>query len=180
MNDGKSEPKEEDSQKESSSLSKKQDKLEKIEEIIDAIPEPERKEEAQVILREIKERYIERLPQDDPEILKILSESADKEGERKFRYLSQKQKDETDQERAELEFRKIKHANNFSLIKPVVYAVLALLVVCVGVGVWLCANGKETLGASLITGSISSVLSFAAGFGISGKFKDEKKPKSEE
>lgn len=161
---------------EPSSLSKaeKLERLEELEEILDAIPEPEQKEKAQSIWREFT-KIIERPSQLDPENTKIITESIDKDNERKFQYLIQKQKDETTLEQGELEFRKEKHRDGFSLVKPVVYFVLLVVAACLFTGVWLCYIGKETLGASLITGSLTAVLSFAAGFGASNLLKDEKK-----
>jgi len=64
-----------------------------------------------------------------------------------------------------------------SLVKPIVFFVLFVVAICIITGIWLCVNGKETLGASLITGSLTAVLSYAAGFGTSNFFKDEKNNK---
>ena len=159
---------------ESSALSKSNHaKLEKIEEIIDAIPVLEQKEEARSILREFT-KIIERPSQLDAETAKVITSSIDKDNERKFQFLTQKQKDDTELEKEELDFRREKHRNGFALIKPIVFFVLGLVAICIGVGIWLCFIGKETLGASLITGSLTAVLSFAAGFGTSNVFKDEK------
>ena len=160
----------------SSSLSKasKHAQLEKIEEILDAIPVPEQKEEARSILREFT-KIVERPSQVDPITAQIITESLDKDNERKFQYLTQKQKDETELEKEEISFRREKHRDGFSLVRPIVYFVLGLVAICIIVGIWLCLNGQPTLGASLITGSLSSVLSFAAGFGATTFFKDDKK-----
>lgn len=163
---------------ESSSLSQSQAsknaQLEKIEEILDAIPVEEKKEEARSILREFT-KIIERPSQIDPLTARIITTSVDKDNERKFQYLTQKQKDETELEKEEINFRREKHRNGFSLVKPIVFFVLILVAICIIAGIWLCVNGQPTLGASLITGSLSSVLSFAAGFGATTFFKDDKK-----
>jgi F0F1-type ATP synthase assembly protein I len=176
--DNKLESDEEDSldNNESSSLSKaeKHAQLEKIEEIIDAIPVEEKKVEARSILREFT-KIIERPSQLDPATVHIITESLDKDNERKFQYLTQKQKDETEIEKQEIDFRREKHRDGFSLVKPIVFFVLILVAICILTGIWLCVNGQPTLGASLITGSLSAVLSFAAGFGTSTFFKNEKK-----
>ena len=152
--------------------------LEKMEEFIDAIPAEQQKEEARSILREISRDFtqiIERPSQTDPETVKIISDNLDKDNERRFQFLTQKERNNAELEQSELEFRKEKHANSFSLIRPIVVFVLLIVTACLVVGIWLCVIGKETLGASLITGSLSGVLSFAAGFGMSGQFKEEKK-----
>ena len=143
---------------ESSSLSiaEKHAKLEKIEEILDAIPVPEQKEEARSILREFT-KIVERPSQLDPVTAQIITESLDKDNERKFQYLTQKQKDGTELEKEEISFRREKHRDSFSLVKPIVFFVLFVVAICIITGIWLCVNGKETLGASLITGSLTAV-----------------------
>lgn len=157
----------------SSIMAQKQAKLEKFEEIIEAIPVLEQKEEARLILRELT-RVIERPSQLNPETARIITESVDKDNQRKFEYLSQKQKDSTEIEKEELDFRRQKYSDSFSLVKPIVIFVLGIVAVCIFTGIWLSVNGQPTLGASLITGSLSAVLSYAAGFGTSKAFKDDK------
>ena len=104
--------------------------LEKMEEFIDAIPAEQQKEEARSILREISRDFtqiIERPSQTDPETVKIISDNLDKDNERRFQFLTQKERNNAELEQSELEFRKEKHANSFSLIRPIVVFVLLIV-----------------------------------------------------
>ena len=160
---------------ESSALSIPQ--AEAIEEIIESMPTPEKRERARHIIEETFVGLIERSSpnQINPEVAKILADSADRDNDNKFKFLTQKQQDAADAKKRSDEFKITKNRDVFSLIKPVVFAVVFVLLIAMGVGVYLCLNGKETLGASLITGAVTSGLSFVAGLGTANILKDKEK-----
>jgi uncharacterized membrane protein len=173
QNEGSSEKSEE-----SSSLIKTEEVESKIEEIIDAIPE-EKREQARHIFREFRETFvglIDRSPSSklSPEIATILANSADKDNEFRFKYLTQKQTNEADQIEREHTFRCKKHEDRVSIVKPIVWALLLLVIGCTIAGIWLCVKGYETIGAAILSGAWCAVFGYMAGFGTSNFFKDEK------
>lgn len=119
-------------------------------------------------------------PQITPEVARILIESQDKDNKHKFEFLTQKQKDEAEAEKRADDLREkrhdfncTKHNDRFSLIKPVIWIVLLLVVGLTIAGVWLLAIGKEAIGSALLSGLWGAVFGYLAGFGTSNFFKDD-------
>ena len=145
----------------------------KLEQIIEAVP-ADKKESVRHTFQEFF-ALIERSssPHLSPEVARIMVESADRDNENKFKFLTQKQQDDAELEKEELGFRKQKHKDRFSLVKPIIYFVLAFVAILTGLGIYLCVIGKEVLGASLLTGIFSAIFGYLAGVGTSDFFKDE-------
>lgn len=158
---------------ENSDSSDEQDKLEMFEEFIEAIPEPQRQEARSLIQKEFHS-HIERsgISTINPEVAKILVESQDKDNEHKFQFLTQKQKDDADEALRRDTFKEKKHDNHFSLIKPIIFVVLFVVVGSTAIGLYFCYVGKEALGAALLAGIWGAVFGYLAGFGTSNFFKN--------
>ena len=148
---------------------------EAIEEIIEAIPTPEKREQARHLIEETFVGLIERSSsnQINPDVAKILADSADRDNDNKFKFLTQKQQDAATAQQRKDELTAQKHKDRVSIIKPVIVFVMVMVILCLSVGIYLSVTGKETLGASLITGVLTAVLSYLAGVGTSDFFKDK-------
>jgi hypothetical protein len=139
-----------------------------LETIIRDLPAPQ-KEKARETIRELFMGVIERSsgPKLDPETVKVIAASVDKDNERKFQYLSQKQKDQAEQDKLEHTFTVQRHNDRMGLLRPIIYIVIVAVVACMGMGIYFSAEGHEVLGASLLTGAITGVFAFLAGLGTS-------------
>lgn len=169
------EPNQDSSANEESSALSNIPQAEAIEEIIEAIPTPEKREQARHIFEETFVGLIERSAsnQINPEVARILADSADRDNDNKFKFLSQKQQDTAAAQQRKDELTAQKHKDRVSLIRPIIIFVFVMVILCLSVGIYLSVTGKETLGASLITGVLTAVLSYLAGVGTSDFFKDK-------
>jgi hypothetical protein len=154
----------------------------KLAEIMEELP-AEKRELVRHTIQEMFVGIMERSssPQITPEVAKIITESQDKDNEHKFQFLTQKQRDEAEAEKRaddlrtkQHDFNCTKHSNRFSLMKPIIWAVLALVVGLTIAGVWLLVIGKEAIGSALLSGLWGAVFGYLAGFGTSNFFKDDK------
>lgn len=102
---------------------------------------------------------------------KYLADSADKDNDLKFRYLSQKQKDAADQKERDqrLEERRLHYIVRF--IWPILIAVLILTLGGIATAIYLAATGREMLGSNLLTGFVTAILAFIGGMGCPRIFK---------
>ncbi|MEK6335082.1 MAG: hypothetical protein AABM67_09045 [Acidobacteriota bacterium] len=148
---------------------------EKLEKMIEAVPEPQ-----QHVFREIVREFMgvfhskTMSPFDiNPEVVKILAESQTKDNDNKFEFAKQRQKDVATENQRDYDLKKLKYTNKMQLLRPICLVVVAVYTICLFIGIYLAVIGKETLGASIITGVIASVLSLLAGLGLAPITKDE-------
>jgi hypothetical protein len=160
---------------ESSALSASDARVEaQLEKIIDAVPAPQR-EEVRHTIQEFM-GYVERSsPRIDPEVARILADSNDKDNENKFRYLTRKQELEAEESQREHELSLKRHESTVSMLWPVLLAVIFLVLGCIAAGIYLAATGKETLGFSILSATITAVFAYLGGLGTPYLFKDKTK-----
>jgi hypothetical protein len=150
----------------------------KLERIIDTLP-PEQK---QTILREVIFGIIERgsTPKVDPEVVKIAAASVDKDNENKYRFLSQKEANKAEQDKRECELKDKEHDlkvrrfdSQVKMLWPILISLIILIVGCIASGIYLAATGRDTLGFSILSATISAVFAFLGGLGTAHFFKHE-------
>jgi hypothetical protein len=114
-------------------------------------------------------------PQIDPETAKILASTLEKDNDNKFRFLTQKQTDSAAQEARSHEFAVTCHRDSISLLKPIIFATIALVTLAVAAGIYFIANGREAVGSSLLTGIFGLLFGYLGGLGTS-RFITPKQP----
>lgn len=140
--------------------------------VLEGIPEPKRTE----IVHTIEQQFMAVVrggmsgPQIDPETAKILADTIQRDNDNKFKYLSQKQADAAAKEIREHSLATARHRD---LMRPIVWAVIAITVVSVLAGLWFISAGHETIGSSLLTGIFGALLGYLGGLGTSGHTKDK-------
>ena len=107
----------------------------------------------------------------DPATAKILVDSIDRDNQNKFEFLTQKQRDTAAASLREHELEVVRHKDRMTLAKPVIYVALLVILGTTASGIWLAANGHETLGASILAGVFSAVLGYLGGLGTANFFK---------
>lgn len=142
-----------------------------LEGILEDLP-PEKQSK---LVREMFVGFMERSAQPSitPEVARILAESQDKDNENKFQYLTKQLDKENDKDKRNHEFRLKKHDDNFSIIKPIIWGVVLLVIGTTIAGIWLCVIGKEAIGAAILSGIWGAVFGYLAGFGTSNFFKNQ-------
>ncbi|SRR6266508_2862543 len=147
--------------------------VEKMAEVVSDLPEPKQRE-VKTTMQEFM-AFVERGvgPRIDAETARILTASADKDNEFRFKYLTQKQKDTADKNEREHELERIKHRDRVKIFWPILITVLITVIGCLAVGIYLAANGRELLGTGLITGTSFAVAGYLSGVGTSGFFKSD-------
>ena len=65
----------------------------------------------------------------------------------------------------------MRHKSRMSLAKPAMYAAMVVVIGTTTAGIWLAAAGRETLGASILSGVLSAVLAYLGGLGTGNFFK---------
>lgn len=107
----------------------------------------------------------------DPETAKILAATVEKDNEYKFQYLSLKEKNEAEARKREDDHEATQWRDKVALSKPILYISLIVIPVCLFIGIWLAATGREMLGSNLITAVLTGLFAFLAGLGTSNLFK---------
>jgi hypothetical protein len=145
----------------------------KLEEVVRDLPESKQREVKTTIheFMALVERGVG--PRIDAETAKILTASADKDNEFRFKYLSQKQKDTAEQIAREHELETTKHRDRVRIFWPILITVLPTTVGCLVVGIYLAATGHDILGTGLITGTAFAVAGYLAGCGTANFFKTD-------
>lgn len=113
----------------------------------------------------------------DPEVFKIAAETVARDNENKFKYLTQKQQDTAEKNKREHDFDVLRYQDRYKILRPVTFIVVAVLTVCLFIGIYLCTVDQEMLGSNLITGVITGLLSFLAGLGVSEILKKKGRDK---
>lgn len=147
-----------------------------LEAVIRDLPEPKRDEVRNTFLQ-VFMAFVQRGgaagPTIDAETAKILTDSADKEHEYRYKYLSQKQLDEAESSKRDDTFRTLKFHSRYKIVRPCALAALIVIPLCLFLGIYLAATGHETLGSSILTGVTTSFLSFIAGLSTGNLIKDK-------
>jgi hypothetical protein len=147
-----------------------------LEDVIRDLPEPKRVEVRNTFLQ-VFMAFAQRGgtvgPTIDPETAKILTDSADKEHEYRYKFLTQKQKDEAEESKRDDTFRTLKFSSRYKIVRPCSLAGLVVIPVCLFLGIYLAATGHETLGSSILTGVTTSFLSFIAGLSTGNLIRDK-------
>lgn len=138
----------------------------RLDAVLAEVPEPQR-EAIREVIRDSFTAVIQGAPgpRIDAETAKILTESIDKDNDNKFRYLTQKQKDEAEEGKRRHDFDVMRHADRRRMIWPILVVALFLIVGCIVTGVYFCYVGKDVLGATLVTGALTGAFGFLAGAG---------------
>jgi hypothetical protein len=143
----------------------------KLERIIEAVPEPKRAEFREII-REfmgIIHHSKSASPFDiNPEVAQIMIDAQVKDNQNKFEFAKQRQKDNH-------ELRMTEHRDRYSVVRPLIFIVTAISAAILFLGIWLSYVGHNNLGGCLITGVITGVLGYLAGAGTSEWFKASSK-----
>lgn len=160
---------------ESSSLSVPDSQVEaKLEKIIEAVPAPQR-EDVRHTFKEFM-GYVERSsPRIDPEVAKIIAASNDKDNENKFKYLTRKQELEAEASQREYALAVKSHDSTVKMLWPILLAGIVLVLGCIAAGIYLAAIGKETLGFSILSATITAVFAYLGGLGTPYLFKSKSK-----
>ena len=145
-----------------------------LEEVIKDLPEPQR-ERIRHTIRETALTFFQGAvsPRIDAETARVITESLDKDNERKFQYLTQKQKDEAEAIKRQHEFAVLRHHDNRRMFWPILICVLLMVMGCIIAGIYFTANGHEVLGSNLLTAVISGLLAYLAGLGTANFFKNK-------
>jgi hypothetical protein len=134
-----------------------------VQEVIKDLPAPKRQEIVHSIQETITAAIrIGQTPPVDPETAKILASTIEKDNDNKFRYLTQKQADSAKERERE---QSLEAAHHTDIVRPVVWAVIAVTLIAVGSGVYFISIGKEAIGSSLLTGIFGAILGFLGGLG---------------
>jgi hypothetical protein len=150
----------------------------KLERIIEKLPP----DQVQHTIRELIFGIIERgaSTKADPDALKIAAASVDKDNEFKFRFLTQKETNKADQDKRTHELKEKDHALKVKryeaqhrMLWPILISVIVLVLGCISAGIYLAATGRETLGFSILSATISSVFAFFGGWGMAHFFKND-------
>lgn len=104
-------------------------------------------------------------PRVDPETLKIASATVEKDNENKFQYLMKKLDVDAQAKEADRSFEKDKYNSTVKLLWPILISAIILVLGCTGAGIYLAANGHETLGFSILSGTIAALFSYLGGLG---------------
>lgn len=142
---------------------------EKLEKIIEGVPEPQQHAFREII-REFMGVFHSKTasPFDvDPAIVKILAESQTKDNDNKFEFAKQRQHDSH-------ELAMKQHCDRFSVMRPVTFVVTVVLAICLFIGIFLAVYGHETLGSCILTAVITSILAYLGGLGTADLIKGGK------
>ena len=145
----------------------------KLEEIIEGIPSPEDRHYLEKTFIGLIERSGGAPLQAD--VATVIAETINRDNDHKFEYLCKKLDQEENESVRGHELRIQQQKDQFSIIKPAFFFSLFILAACTAGGVWLCYEGKEVLGAALITAVWAGALGFLAGMGSSDFFKTKTK-----
>ena len=144
----------------------------KLQPIIEDLPQ-EKQQQIRHTLEDTFMGFVANLggPKIDPETARILAESQDKEGERRFQYLQTKQQNLAKEKERAHELAQERHRHTYRLMWPIVIVALLIVVGCVASGILLAATGHEILGASILTGIFAALLGYLGGLGTAKFFK---------
>lgn len=143
--------------------------VQKLERIIEAVPEPKR-DEFREIIREFMGIVHSKTssPFDiDPEVAKVIFETQVKDNQNKFEFATIRQKDNH-------EYRMITHRDRTSIIRPLVFIITVTMVVSLFIGMWFAYKGYDLLGGCIMTAVITAVLGYLAGVGTSDLVRPRK------
>lgn len=142
-----------------------------LERIIDKLPP----EQVQHTIRELIFGIIERgaSPKADPEALKIAAASVDKDNENKFHYLTQKETNKAEKEKREHELKVKRYDAQSKMLWPILISIIVLVLGCISSGIYLAATGRDVLGFSILSATISAVFAFFGGWGMAHFFKND-------
>lgn len=142
---------------------------------LEGLPPPRR----QQILHKIEETLtafvatsVQGGPKMDAESVRVLAATVEKDNENKFKYLCQKEQHEAEQKTGELGFRRERHRDHVGMLKPVIIAVLAVVIVTIGAGLWFIAHDREAIGIGILTSVATASFGFLGGLGVSNFFRD--------
>ncbi len=148
---------------------------EEFRDIIDALPTPEKKKDAQMIFQRLAVSLVKQSNEREinPEVMKIIADSNNKDNEYRYKFSVKQQENEAEARLRKDKLEDKKHDNFFSIIKPTIFVVLAIVVSMLAVSVAFILNGQEGIGVNLLIGLFSAIFGFLAGFGVSKVIKKE-------
>lgn len=104
-------------------------------------------------------------PRVDPETLKIAAATVEKDNENKFQYLMKKLDLDSTGKKDDREFEKAKFGSTVKLLWPIIISAIVLVLGCTAAGIYLAATDHETLGFSILSGTIAALFSYLGGLG---------------
>ncbi len=143
--------------------------IERLVEKLETLPQPTREVVEKLFVGLFRESGFS--PKLDPEVVRILSASIDKDNENKFQYLTQKQHDATDIKRREQDQEAVRHGHRIKLLWPILTAAIVGGLGMTGTGVWFIATGKEAIGGGIIASVLSAAFAYLGGLGTARFFK---------
>jgi hypothetical protein len=114
-------------------------------------------------------------PRIDPENFKVAARTVEQEQNNKLTFLMRKLEVEDEESKRTHDLALLSHKDKFKILRPAVYTVLAIFPVCLFIGIYLAVIGHAVLGSSLITGVVTSFLSYLAGGGTKSLYTKDTK-----
>lgn len=144
---------------------------EKLEKIIERVPP----DQYPTLLRETLIGIIREgaAPKIDPEVFHLAAATVEKDNDNKFQYLMKKLEVDAKGKEDDREFEKIKFKSTYKLLWPILIAAIVLVLGCTAAGIYLAAGGHETLGFSILSGTVAALFSYLGGLGTPRFWKSE-------
>jgi hypothetical protein len=122
-------------------------------------------------------------PRIDPETYKLAAQTAQQEQDNKLTFLMRKLEVEDSQNerqhRLDLEKHNLEVEQSRSVRKmcwPILLAAIGLVVGAIASGIYFAANGSETLGFSILSGTVSALFAYIGGLGTPRFWKNSNPP----
>ena len=142
--------------------------------VLDDLPAPKQQE----IIHKVEETFtamfaasVQGGPRLDPETVKIISATVEKDNDNKFKYLTQKQANDAVKQQRDHEFAVVCHRDNVRLFAPVLISAIAVFVGCVSAGIYFIAMGREAVGSGILSGVFGAAFGYLGGLGTANFFK---------
>lgn len=146
--------------------------VESLQPVIQDLPQPKQQEITRTVERTIEHQMMAVFrggmgPQMDPETAKILATTIEKDNDNKFKYLTQKQSDIAARETREHTYSLQCHTDGISLLRPIIYSSIVIVITSVVSGIYFISHGQEAVGSSLLTGVFGLLFGYLGGLGSS-------------
>jgi hypothetical protein len=132
----------------------------------------------QQIIHKIEETFmaaiatnVQNAPRLDPETVKIIAVTVEKDNDNKFKYLTQKQANDAAKQLRDHEFAVVCHTDNVRLFRPVLISAMLVFVGCVTAGIYFIAIGREAVGSGILSGVFGAAFGYLGGLGTANYFK---------
>jgi hypothetical protein len=111
-------------------------------------------------------------PKIDPESFKIAAATVEKDNDNRLTYLMRKLELEDEKHKRDHTLETARQNSTVKMLWPILLAVIILVIGCVTSGIYLAATGKETLGFSILSGTVAALFSYLGGLGTPRFWKD--------